>query len=178
MKCSLRKGIMRGKMSGGGLTATVLFLVCVFLLWINVAFLPVWITDPYTHSAYSASKQVLVELQTSLNKYSKSYGILHNFSDIATFYDIDKTERPYLYSFEHLICRGAEIGIINSDTLEFIPKELGASIIEIRWKNRNVTAIYEIDGFEIKGKVKAIFNLGKTIDEEIENKQIPLMNTI
>jgi hypothetical protein len=161
---------MKKSIHGGAFVSAVLFLVCVVLLLVYVEFLPLWMTDPYTYSAYKQSKQIQQNLQDALEMHTKMMGMTSEFSEIATIYDMDKKQDKHLYSFEPLIKKGIQVGSIENETKRFNENDLAGDKIELRWKNRDVIANYEMSGNKVKGRVYAIFNLGKIIDENLDQQ--------
>ncbi|MFH1062603.1 MAG: hypothetical protein V1747_06930 [Candidatus Omnitrophota bacterium] len=149
--------------------SSILFIACLVLLWMYVEVLPIWLTDPYTYSAYNKAKQLAADLDKALTLYSKNYGMANNFSDFTTIYDTEKKENSYMYSFEPLRVRGVEVGTVEKDTLKFNNRDLDGEEIEVHWVCQNVTATYKLRGNTVSTHIRAIFNMGEVIEQDIIN---------
>jgi hypothetical protein len=160
---------------GGILVSSLLFIICLLLIWVYVAVLPPWLTDPYTYSAYKKAKQLSSDLEWALNLYSKSYGMANSFSDFTTIYDSGRKGNSNIYSFEGLLDKGVKVGTVEKGTLKFNNHDLDGDEIEVRWQAQNVTAKYKLRGNVITTHIKAIFNMGEVIDQEIVSKNSLLL---
>ncbi len=163
---------MRRSNSASVLISSILFVACLLSIWLVAEVLPTWVTDPYTHSAYKQAKQLSSDLQKTLKIYSKTAGMANNFSEFTTLYDSEKEKNSDIYSFESLIDKGVKIGSVDVESLKFNSRELDAEILEVRWQFQNVTATYKLlQGRFIDGHVRAIFNMGEIVDEDIESNE-------
>lgn len=150
-----------------GFIISVVFICLILLLWVFIEVLPLWLTDPYTYTAYRQSKRLVNELNFAVRQSVKINGISDSFSDFSTLDERRKREYPHMVSFAPLIKKGIKVGKLDRETQLFIPNTLEGSCIEIRWDKQHVTAQYRLGEQTVTGWTKAIFTLGKVIDEPI-----------
>ena len=158
---------MKKLINGSVLISSVLFIACLVLLWLYIAVLPVWLTDPYTYRAYNNAKHLADELNQTLSIYSKNYGMATNFSDFTRIETGADKLSSDSYSFEHLIKKGVKVGSVDKDTLRFNNLEIDGDMLEVDWVCQNVTAIFTLKENSVFAHVRAIFNMGEIIEEDI-----------
>ncbi|MDD5746234.1 MAG: hypothetical protein PHO30_03110 [Candidatus Omnitrophica bacterium] len=123
-------------------------------------------SDPYTYAAYRQSKRLAAEMESALRQSSRVEGMIDTFAGIATLDNETGRENPALVNLAILAEKGVKIGRIDSQNV-FTAGDIDGEEIEINWVKRRVTADYRIDGQTVRGRVRAIFNLGRIIDEPI-----------
>lgn len=148
--------------------SSMLFIGCLISLWLYVEVLPIWLTDPYTYRAYKKAKQVSLDLNKALTIHSKTYGMANNFSDFSSIYGSEIKTNSDVYSFEPLLDKGVKVGTIEKDTLKFTNRDLEGDVIEVQWLCQNVNATYKLRDNEVIAYIRAIFNMGEIIEEEIK----------